>query len=85
MAVPHPASDARLIDSRTAAWRLLVVVLLVTLGNSAMYVVSVVLPAVQAEFGIGRAGASLPYTLMMVCLGIGGLWTGLWADRWGIA
>ena len=35
---PAPA-DASLIDSRTAAWRLLVTVLLVTLGNSAMYVV----------------------------------------------
>ena len=70
---------------RTAAWRLLVTVLLVTLGNSAMYVVSVVLPAVQAEFGIGRAGASMPYTVMMVCLGLGGLFTGIWADRWGIA
>ena len=81
---PAPA-DASLIDSRTAAWRLLVTVLLVTLGNSAMYVVSVVLPAVQAEFGVGRADAALPYTLMMVCLGIGGLFTGLWADRWGIA
>ena len=80
-----PADDASLIDSRTAAWRLLVTVLLVTLGNSAMYVVSVVLPAVQAEFGINRAHASLPYTAMMVCLGLGGLWTGKWADRWGIA
>lgn len=83
---PAPApADPSLIDSRTAAWRLLVTVLLVTLGNSAMYVVSVVLPAVQAEFGIGRAGASMPYTVMMVCLGLGGLFTGIWADRWGIA
>ena len=81
---PAPA-DASLIDSRTAAWRLLVTVLLVTLGNSAMYVVSVVLPAVQGEFGISRANASLPYTFMMVCLGLGGLFTGIWADRWGIA
>ncbi|MBO9516032.1 MAG: MFS transporter [Variovorax sp.] len=82
---PSTAADASLIDSRTAAWRLLVTVLLVMLGNSAMYVVSVVLPAVQAEFGIGRANASLPYTVMMICLGVGGLWTGKWADRWGIA
>ena len=84
MSTAGPA-DASLIDSRTAAWRLLVTVLLVTLGNSAMYVVSVVLPAVQAEFGTGRAGASMPYTVMMVCLGLGGLFTGIWADRWGIA
>ncbi|MDR1967195.1 MAG: MFS transporter [Burkholderiaceae bacterium] len=79
------SADAGLIDSRTAAWRLLVTVLLVTLGNSAMYTVSVVLPAVQAEFGVSRANASLPYTAMMICLGLGGLWTGKWADRWGIA
>ena len=81
---PPAAASADLIDSRTAAWRLLVTVLLVTLGNSSMYVVSVVLPAVQAEFGISRANASLPYTAMMICLGLGGLWTGRWADRWGI-
>jgi hypothetical protein len=33
-----------------------------TVGSSGMYVVSVMLPAVQAEFGIARADASLPYT-----------------------
>jgi MFS family permease len=77
-------ADPSLVDSRTAAWRLLVTLGLVVLGNSSMYVVSVVLPAVQAEFGIGRADASLPYTLMMICLGIGGLWTGRMADRHGL-
>jgi MFS family permease len=44
----------------------------------------VVLPEVQAEFGVSRADASLPYTLMMVCLGLGGLFTGRMADRHGI-
>ena len=78
-------ADASLIDSRTAAWRLLTTLGLVVLGNSSMYVVSVVLPAVQAEFGIGRADASLPYTLMMICLGLGGLWTGRLADRHGLS
>ncbi|MDR2154017.1 MAG: MFS transporter [Burkholderiaceae bacterium] len=84
MSTTAAAADASLIDSRTAAWRLLVTVLIVTLGNSSMYAVSVVLPAVQTEFGITRANASLPYTAMMICLGLGGLWTGRWADRWGI-
>lgn len=60
-------------------------VLLVTLGDSAMYVVSVVLPVVQAEFGIGRGSAALPCSVMMLCLGAGGLITGRWSDRWGIA
>lgn len=78
-----PAAPS-LIDSRSAAWRLLTTLGLVVLGNSSMYVVSVVLPQVQAEFGISRADASLPYTLMMVCLGLGGLWTGRMADRHGL-
>ena len=82
--MPNTPADPSLIDSRQAAWRLAVTLGLVVLGNSSMYVVSVVLPAVQAEFGTGRADASLPYTLMMVCLGIGGLWTGRMADRHGL-
>ncbi len=83
MNTAQPA-DPSLIDSRQAAWRLLTTLGLVVLGNSCMYVVSVVLPTVQAEFGIGRAEAALPYTLMMVALGLGGLWTGRLADRHGL-
>mgnify|MGYP001564687904 FL=1 len=82
--ISAPAADASLIDSRQALLRLLATLGLVVLGNSSMYVVSVVLPAVQAEFGVGRASASLPYTLMMVCLGLGGLVTGRLADRHGL-
>lgn len=77
-------ADPGLIDSRYAAWRLLATLGLVALGNSGMYVVSVVLPAVQAEFGVGRGDASLPYTMMMVALGLGGIVTGRLADRFGI-
>jgi len=77
-------ADSSLIDSRYAAFRLFIVLAVATLGNSGMYVVSVVLPAVQAEFGVGRGDASLPYTLMMVALGLGGMVTGRMADRFGI-
>ena len=83
--MPHTPADPSLIDSRTAAMRLLATLGLVVLGNSSMYVVSVVLPAVQSEFGISRADASMPYTLMMVCFGLGGLFTGKLADRYGLA
>jgi len=82
--MPSSPADPSVIDSRQAAIRLLVSLGLVVLGNSSMYVVSVVLPAVQAEFGISRADASMPYTLMMICLGLGGLWTGRLADRYGL-
>jgi len=73
------------IDSRKAAWRLLTTLLLMLLGNSGMYAVSVVLPAVQTEFGISRADASIPYTLCMLGFGFGGMWLGRSADRFGIA
>jgi MFS family permease len=55
-----------------------------TIGSAGMYVVSVVLPAVQAEFGVARADASLPYTLMMIGFGVGCVVMGKLADRFGI-
>ena len=55
-----------------------------TLGGSSMYVVSVVLPEVQKEFGVTRADASLPYTLMMLGFGAGGLAMGKLADKCGV-
>ena len=82
--MPNTPASEDLIDSPYAAWRLLITLCLVTLGSSCMYVVAVVLPPVQAEFGVDRANASLPYTLMMICLGVGGMWTGKLADRFGI-
>jgi len=47
-------------------------------------VVSVVLPAVQAEFGVTRAQASLPYTMLMIGFGVGCVLAGKLADRFGI-
>ena len=78
-----PAS-ADLIDSRYALWRLLITLVIMTMGSSCMYVVAVVLPDVQAEFGVSRSDASLPYTLMMIGFGVGGLFMGRLADRFGI-
>ncbi len=83
MTPPQEAKD--LTDSSYAAWRLLITLCLVTLGSSSMYIIAVVLPVVQAEFGVSRANASLPYTLMMICFGIGGIWAGKLADRRGIS
>ncbi|HOB93299.1 MAG TPA: MFS transporter, partial [Aquabacterium sp.] len=67
------------------AWRRLFATLgLMTIGSAGMYVVSVMLPAVQAEFGISRADASFPYTLLMIGFGIGCVVMGKLADRVGI-
>ncbi len=79
-----PAHDS-LIDSRYAATRLFVALIIATLGNSGMYVLSVVLPEIQAEFGVSRGDAALPYTLTMIGFGLGGMACGRWADRWGIS
>ena len=73
-----------LVDSRTAWWRLVFALALMTIGSSAMYVVSVVLPAVQAEFGVARSDASLPYTALMLGFGVGGIVMGRLSDRYGV-
>ena len=49
-----------------------------------MYVVPVVLPSVQSEFGVARADASLAYSLLMIGFGIGGLAMGRLSDRFGV-
>jgi MFS family permease len=72
------------VDSRHAWRRLFIALLLMTIGSGAMYVIAVVLPAVQSEFGAARADASLPYTLMMVGFGLGGIALGRLADRIGV-
>ena len=74
-----------LIDSKTAAKRLLIALLLMMMGTSSMYAVAVFLPAVQAEFGVSRSTVSLPYTFMMVGLGLGSILMGKVADRFGVA
>ena len=62
----------------------MVAVLLSTIGGVGMWSVVVVLPAVQTEFGIARADASLPYTMTMIGFGLGGVLMGKLADRFGI-
>jgi MFS family permease len=71
-------------DSAYAWFRLALSVILSTIGGISLWSVVVVLPAVQAEFAIDRATASLPYTLTMVGFAVGGVMMGRVADRFGI-
>ena len=64
--------------------RLVVSITLSTLGCVGLWSLAVALPAVQADFGVHRAGASLPYAFTMVGFMIGGIVVGRWADRFGI-
>jgi MFS family permease len=74
-----------MVDSRASWSRLVIAVLLMTIGAAGMYVIVVVLPAVQSEFRIDRAQASLPYTLTMIGFGLGGILMGRLGDKFGVA
>jgi len=76
-----PVSD---VESSYAWLRLAVAVALATVGGVGMWSVVVALPAIQADFGVDRAAASLPYTLAMLGFAGGGVIIGRLADRFGI-
>jgi MFS family permease len=78
------ASAASLIESPYAWRRLAVSLALSTIGGVGLWSVVVVLPAVQAEFGLARGSASLPYTATMLGFAVGGILMGRLADRVGI-
>src|SRR5712692_3485916 len=72
------------VESPFAWLRLVAAVVLSTIGTVGMWSMPVVLPAVQAEFGVARADASLPFTLAMLGFAFGGVLMGRLADRFGI-
>jgi MFS family permease len=76
-----PASE---IESRDAWVRLMVALALGTIGSVGMWSFVVALPAVQADFGVARGDASLPFTLTMIGFGGGGILMGRLQDRYGI-
>jgi len=91
MSVPRPAtgdlaaSASRAEPESAYAWtRLFVALTLSAIGGVGMWSVIVALPAVQAEFGVARSAATLPYTATMICFGLGAILTGRLSDRVGI-
>jgi MFS family permease len=72
------------VDSAQAWVRLAVATVLSTIGGVGMWSAVVVLPSVQAEFGLARGPASLPYTLTMIGFAFGGVLLGRLADRRGV-
>src|SRR5262245_49939257 len=71
-------------DSAYAWTRLLAALAISTIGGVGLWSGVVVLPAVQAEFGVARGDASLPYTMTLIGLCIGALVMGRLADRFGV-
>jgi MFS family permease len=79
------ARPARGAPESSYAWvRLFAALLLSGIGGVGTWSVIVALPAVQAEFGVARSSASLPYTISMICFGLGGIVMGRLSDRYGI-
>jgi MFS family permease len=84
--------DARTATSRAGgqvespyAWlRLIASAALATVGGVGMWSFVVTLPAVQADFALARADASLPYTAVMIGFGAGAIGIGRLVDRFGI-
>ncbi|WP_299728854.1 MFS transporter [uncultured Tateyamaria sp.] len=53
-------------------------------ANVGMWAIIVIMPAVEAEFGVSRAEASLPYTLTMIGFAVGNFAVGRAVDVWGV-
>ena len=71
-------------DSAYAWQRLVIAVVLSTIGGVGLWSSVVVLPVIEAEFGVDRGGASLPYAMTLVGFAIGGIFMGRLCDRYGI-
>lgn len=77
-------SEQLVFDSRYSWSRLAVTLAIATIGNVGMWSVIVIMPAVQAEFGVSRADSALPYTLTMLGFALGNLLIGRAVDKFGI-
>ncbi|MWB76530.1 MFS transporter [Pseudooceanicola sp. 216_PA32_1] len=71
------------LDSAYSWRRLMFSLLIAIIGNVGMWASIVVLPAMQAEFGLDRGDASLPYTFTMFGYALGNLLIGRIVDRYG--
>ncbi len=78
------AAEGGGLDSRYAWGRLLVALVIATIGGIGLWSAVVVLPPIEQEFGLGRGGASVPYTATMIGFAVGGILMGRLADRRGI-
>lgn len=81
---PLPSSDRFTPDSRQAWLRLVIVLLVASIGSVSMWSMVVALPAVQAEFATTRGAVALAYTMVMMGFGLGGIVAGTITDRFGI-
>ncbi|MFD1157623.1 MFS transporter [Roseovarius aestuarii] len=75
--------DADILDSPYAWARLVVSLLIAVICSAGIWVMVLIMPAVQAEFGVSRGDVSLPYTLTMIGFAIGNFGIGRMVDAVG--
>jgi MFS family permease len=78
---PAPAGE---LETPYSWLRLAASLTISTVGGVGLWSIITILPAVEAEFGVARAEAALPYTLLMVGFAAGGIVMGRLADRFGV-
>ena len=76
--------DDLITDSQYSWTRLGLTLFVATVINAGMWVIIVIMPAIEAEYGGTRAMASLPYTLTMVGFALGNYVIGRAVDHFGI-
>ncbi|MGR3584235.1 MAG: MFS transporter, partial [Pseudooceanicola nanhaiensis] len=72
------------LDSAYSWRRLALSLAIAVIGNAGMWASILVLPDMQAEFGLARSDASLPYTFTMFGYAFGNLLIGRIVDRFGV-
>ncbi|MDC1310910.1 MFS transporter [Burkholderiales bacterium] len=73
-----------LVDSLSAWLRLSVALSMSVVVGVGMWSIVVILPAIQADLGLTRGQASLPYAFTMIGYGLGGIVFGRFSDKHGI-
>lgn len=76
---------ASVLDSKYSWIRLVITLVVAIVINAGMWEIIAIMPAVQLEFGVDRAGASLPYTLTMIGFAVGNFVIGKSVDRFGVS
>lgn len=73
------------LDSRYSWIRLALTILVAVFANVGIWMIVVVMPDIEAEFGASRAWTSVPYFLTMIGFAAGNFLVGRAVDRFGVA
>ena len=80
----HAHLTAHTPDTVYSWWRLVISLMMSTIGGVGMWSVVVILPTIETEFNISRGDASLPYMATMIGFAVGGVFMGRLADKSGV-